>query len=232
MERGWRLILVLLFLIPNISYSASQFTHYFFGKVFAAHALRHNNEAFLYGNIFPDIRYLGSIPRNSTHFKKLQLSDIKNTSSSFVAGMKLHSFVDEKREQFAKKHGVYNLIRKYETVYDVTLLKLLEDQYFWNVEMAKSALNMIDHYPFKKIDFAKIDEKTFIKWNAWLHIYFSKPLSENISEYSKIKGKIFIVPNDVMKEWDGFFSKIVETKEFKEYCEALKKHFEDLFSKI
>ncbi|HWZ65843.1 MAG TPA: hypothetical protein VNX65_03525 [Patescibacteria group bacterium] len=63
---------------------------------------------FAIGNIFPDIRYLGVIDRELTHFKDVTLKDIHKEADSFRAGMLFHSIIDETREAFVLKHDSYS----------------------------------------------------------------------------------------------------------------------------
>ena len=68
-------------------------------KIFQNHFKDKNKADFYTGTVFPDIRYLGVIDRNKTHFKNLKISDVKK-ETSFWAGFKFHSFLDEAREKF------------------------------------------------------------------------------------------------------------------------------------
>jgi hypothetical protein len=62
---------------------------------------------FIIGNLFPDIRYLKVIDRESTHFTNVTLKDIQQESDSFKAGMLFHSLIDEAREAFVLSHQAY-----------------------------------------------------------------------------------------------------------------------------
>lgn len=91
--------------------------------------------AFLIGNQFPDIRYLGGIPREATHFAHVTLEEIRNEPSPFIAGMKLHTYVDNQRMAYAAADHIYDYLVT-EGLLDVipnltdliTTLKLIEDQ--------------------------------------------------------------------------------------------------------
>ncbi len=84
-----------------------------------------NRKKFYIGTSFPDIRYLGVIEREKTHYNGLKLEDIVN-EDAFYAGLKFHSFVDEVREKFVNSqsgHFVTNCSK-----YIATSIKFLEDE--------------------------------------------------------------------------------------------------------
>src|SRR3989344_5867553 len=82
------------------------------------------------GTSFPDIRYLGVIDRDKTHFDISKLGDLDNLPD-FIAGMKLHSLVDVVREKYMNDKGLYSLFP--ESKFLSQGVKMLED----NVLMSK-----------------------------------------------------------------------------------------------
>ena len=93
-------------------------------KVFNKHFSDKEKEEFYVGTSLADIRYLGVVERDKTHFKNLSLQDVIN-DNSFDAGLKFHSLVDEVREQFMRKHDYYSLFPKSELLSQAS--KVLED---------------------------------------------------------------------------------------------------------
>ncbi|MCA9770330.1 hypothetical protein KC460_03095 [Candidatus Dependentiae bacterium] len=85
-----------------------------------------NQDEFLLGTSFPDIRYLKVISREQTHNNSVTWRDIINEPSSFKAGMLLHALVDRERQLYMAKHEVYDFIPK--TRYCSHALKLFEDK--------------------------------------------------------------------------------------------------------
>ena len=70
-----------------------------------------DEKAYFVGTSFADIRYIANIDRNSTHFYNIhQISDISE-SSPFMIGLKVHSFVDEKRHKFMTDNGLFDIIK-------------------------------------------------------------------------------------------------------------------------
>jgi hypothetical protein len=69
---------------------------------------RFDHKKFIIGTSFPDIRYLKCVERGSTHVSQVSLEDIAQESGSFRAGLLFHSLVDLRREDFFKKHNLYD----------------------------------------------------------------------------------------------------------------------------
>ena len=85
---------------------------------------------FYVGTLFPDIRKLGTISRETTHFKNPTKEKLLALTNSFDIGMYLHSLVDHDREQILEELGMYSVIEK--TITNQTALKLLEDEVLYN----------------------------------------------------------------------------------------------------
>lgn len=66
---------------------------------------------YLVGTLFPDIRLLGSMPRERTHVKGVKLTDVVEAPSPFFAGMLMHSMVDTLRHDYMQDHGLYSITR-------------------------------------------------------------------------------------------------------------------------
>ncbi len=78
------------------------------------------------GNVFPDIRYLGVISRDLTHFKDPIISEMKKFKDPFQLGMYAHSLIDWEREKCLNKLGLYEILEKDRL--NTLALKLLEDE--------------------------------------------------------------------------------------------------------
>lgn len=85
-----------------------------------------DQNAFIAGTSFPDIRYITDISRSATHrLEKHSLMTVLDTSSSFEAGRRFHVFVDREREKFMREHDAYRFIKNGSL--KTQLLKLVED---------------------------------------------------------------------------------------------------------
>jgi hypothetical protein len=99
-------------------------------RVYDKHFYKLNRRDFLIGALFPDIRYLGHVKREITHFEKINFDHILAEKNSFLAGMLYHSFVDKIREEWMVGNGLYDLI-PYEHRW-MQAVKLFEDRFFYS----------------------------------------------------------------------------------------------------
>jgi len=90
---------------------AAPATHIILAKVVKDKYFPHIDEKKYYiGTSFADIRYIANIDRNLTHFYNINNPlDITDTSP-FMIGLKVHSFIDEKRVKFMRDNGLFELI--------------------------------------------------------------------------------------------------------------------------
>lgn len=65
---------------------------------------------YLVGTLFPDIRLLGSMPRERTHVKGVTLDAIAEAPTPFFSGMLVHSLVDVVRHDYMQEH-LYRVTR-------------------------------------------------------------------------------------------------------------------------
>src|ERR1700730_4679760 len=87
--------------------------------------------ACIVGTLFPDIRYIAKVERSKTHDKNVTLAELRAEKNAFIAGKKLHSFVDEKRAEFIDQKGIYDILTtrfKVPKEHIHTFLKFLEDE--------------------------------------------------------------------------------------------------------
>lgn len=140
-----------------------------------------DQDAFYVGTLFPDARYLGNFKRKSTHFKAVTLAEIQTQPNSFYKGLKLHSWLDETRESFAVKYGVYQKLQNIPKKHRASFLKFIEDELLFKQldwQMVKSSLSNTYTY---QADFGA-DEKSLFIWHNLLKIYFSFPPSKSLSQ--------------------------------------------------
>jgi hypothetical protein len=122
---------------------ATQVTHIATAdKLFDSCFSKFSKKDFYIGTTFPDIRYLGDVTRDQTHFYDLNLQNILKEENSFMAGLKFHCLVDLVREDFVSKEGIYSLFSTSDSKY--TVPKLLEDELFYN--KLKNWEEIIDFY--------------------------------------------------------------------------------------
>jgi hypothetical protein len=150
-------------------------------KVFNKHFSDKDKGSFYRGTVFPDIRYLGEIKRNETHFKDVSLFEVKK-ESSFFAGFKFHSLVDKIREKFIREQNLYSLFPSLKHL-KVTV-KLIEDKLLyseikdWNV--IRNNFNCFSEEEFS-FGISRVGIK---KWHDLLKSYFSQqPKKETMIKF-------------------------------------------------
>ena len=77
------------------------------------------------GTLFPDIRHLGIISRQHTHFDSVSLETLVGTGD-FETGMRVHAWVDATRDQFLREANMKEALPWHPFVPHA--LKLVEDE--------------------------------------------------------------------------------------------------------
>ena len=98
-------------------------------KVFNELFSKFDNKQFVLGTSFADIRYLGVIEREKTHYSGITLRQIQAEEDAFIAGLKFHSLVDKIREDYIISHDIYSRLPKSD--YISQAMKVCEDMYIY-----------------------------------------------------------------------------------------------------
>ena len=158
-------------------------------KIYKKHFSDKDFAKFIVGTSFPDIRYMGVIDRNVTHFRNLKLNDIKS-ENSFTAGLKVHSLVDEVREKFVRENGLYDLFP--ESQFRIQGVKFFEDRVLYDkIDNWSEILLSFDKVYDEEIDFG-VSKTSIERWHKYLisiltHKPTDKVLELFISEIGKPK---------------------------------------------
>ncbi len=188
-----------------------------------------DHSAFIVGTLFPDIRYAAEIPRAQTHEHNVQLQDICLVPSDyFSAGKKFHSYVDEKRERFAYRSHVYDIIKTVPIAYRATYLKFLEDEIIWDkVDKTDVILNLFHFSPEEKI--AMINEWDILKWHIKLMLYFQHRPSEHLTNLAQDNKGFQHIPPAVIADWAIRLPEQVKDERIKKYVGQLTVYFQTQF---
>jgi len=139
-------------------------------KVYKKHFSDKDKGEFYVGTSLPDIRYLGVVERDKTHFKNLSLKDVVN-NNSFDAGLMFHSLVDEVREQFMRRNNYYSLFPKSELQTQAS--KVLEDRVLYNrVDNWSDIISYFEKVYRSEIDLG-IKSSDVKRWHQLLQEYFT-----------------------------------------------------------
>ncbi|MBI5139935.1 MAG: zinc dependent phospholipase C family protein [Candidatus Vogelbacteria bacterium] len=202
---------------------ANQITHIVLSERVADELFpRFNRKDFLIGTVFPDIRYLGVIPREKTHFVGLSLADVLAETNSFMAGMKYHSLVDTVREAYVVRNDIYNKIPA--SKFNTQALKTFEDEILYEkVSGWDKAAGYFNSVLPEEREFG-IKEENLKKWHKILQDYFVPPLSDR-SLRLMISG---IVSAEVADEMMGLIVEMRGNKSLRELVEKMHEKWGEL----
>ena len=209
----------------EIKYMAAPITHIVLAdKLFERYFHGKDKKDFYVGTSFPDIRYMGIIDREKTHFSNVKLG-ILQSLSPFEAGLKFHSLVDKVREDFMKSKDVYALVPA--SPFTTQSLKFFEDKVLYE---KRGDWNEITPY-FKD---ATKDELSFglkeldiEKWHKFLQIYFTiGPNDQNIRTFVAAISK----PNEMAEEMIRLTKGMEENAQLRKIVVDFYTNFEDIAS--
>ncbi|MCL4382741.1 hypothetical protein M1545_03035 [Patescibacteria group bacterium] len=160
---------------------ASQITHIVYGKkIFERQKENIIWPEFTVGTTFPDIRYIANIDRSLLHETETKEEMIPK-ENSFLAGKYVHSLVDEKREDFISKEGVYEILPKVRLT--ATAVKLVEDEITYpKLQNWKEIAGYFDQVLPYELSFG-LGKDIIEKWHQFLKHYISAPPNEKMWEY-------------------------------------------------
>lgn len=145
-----------------------------------------DKEKFFIGTCFPDIRYVANVSRNETHFKNANLNQIKK-DGPFWAGLKFHSYLDQKRDEYLSKTKLSSLVPESDQVDRAT--KLFEDQLLYSKvkdwsEYLKYLSSIVDDQAI-----FGLEKKEITNWQKLLQRYFSnKPNNLSVRSFCNALG--------------------------------------------
>lgn len=145
-------------------------------KVFDKYFSEFARKEFFIGTSFPDIRYLGVITRDKTHFEGATLSNIQN-EKAFRAGLYFHTLLDNIRENYIIRANAYSLIPDFK--HNVQTLKLFEDEILYEKinDWSEISLYLNEILP-EELSFP-VKKEDIINWHEMLKNYFlQKPNRE------------------------------------------------------
>ncbi len=194
-------------------------------NVYAPDYTEEEKKLFLLGTVFPDIRYLGVIKREQSHFKGVTLQKVLKANNPFQRGMLFHSFVDEYREKFVHRVAIEKKISGVPTQWRGTLLKLVEDQLLhekYNWSQIKMFLGTI---PEEEKNFG-IEAHALTQWHTGLAFYFSATPSFILTQLSLFDQGILSLDAEQVKLWSTLIPQYAGDSHFQKYVDNLLKAFD------
>lgn len=220
------ILIVLLSFLP-LSYAAGPVTHIVLGEEWLAQRApeytQEQKKLFLLGTLFPDIRYLGTIKREDTHFKKVSLDKVQKETSIFRQGMLFHSFVDEFREKWIKSHSIEKQLSHITDYHQRgTFLKLIEDQILYSTMSWGKFCQSLMTIPSEERAYG-IDEKTLTEWHTALTLYFAASPSVLLTQIGLFEKDFLNMKAAEIKEWGKALPEYAED-------ETMKQHVSDMMA--
>lgn len=160
---------------------------------------KEQKQEMLVGTLFPDIRYMGVITREETHYQNIELTDLVQELSPFEKGKKFHSYVDRIRAHLVRESGIESQIEDIPEQQLHSFLKFLEDEILFNQTDTAFTIEALDSY-FEE-ELKQISRQDVEKWHQILQNYFSIRPSELLATLVKHNVAVFNIPNEVLRKW-------------------------------
>lgn len=180
---------------------------------------------FYIGTSFPDIRYLDEIDRSKVHFRGVKLAEIKS-ETSFVAGLKFHSLIDDIRENFIRSRHLYSLLPDVE--YKTQAIKSVEDKVLYGkLENWKEISNYLDEVCEEEIALGA-SLPGVRRWHRYLKNYFFQgPKPEVVvSSFTNLGW-----PKEIVGDLLGLIKSLEKNSEVIKIIEGFYEEFETLLGK-
>lgn len=221
---AWYLSLILL-LIPLSSQCGAPIMHLVLAQRWLDCQDKYTpaeRDAFLVGTLYPDIRYVTPLSREATHKSGVTLEQVSEASTSFLAGLLLHCYIDEWRAGLVRKWDALELVGKAPRA--DTLLKLVEDELLY-AEYRERPFSPLLHYEKDELA-AGIDREDVVKWHTLLAKYLSQRPSQILAQFKRARRSIFDVDAETVAIWSEEVPLLAKKPEAQEYVDRILSEFE------
>lgn len=221
------LLIFICVLLPIQVVAAGPMTHVYLGlkwlDVYGSEYDEQQRQAFLIGTVFPDIRYIARVSRNVTHTKNVHLQDVLQAKSEFDQGVKFHSYVDNERFEFLKRHPIQKKISTLKEPHKSIYVKLVEDQMIY----PKADWRFMKQTLFSPVAEEKqydIDFGTITQWHMGLSYYFSMLPSSILSQIAMFDKGILMLDSETVEKWSVSIKETADDKNYQQYLTDLTDH--------
>lgn len=223
---------ILFVLTCASSFAATPITHVYMAERWMQYVESFEGDkraAFILGNLFPDIQYLGDVSRTDTHEANPLIETVYKTEEPFRKGACLHAFVDKMREALVVEWQIYSHVSEYASGHQMaTLLKLVEDEILYQPAAAADAAQIVKNIIPEEIA-TEISKKTLKKWHYFLSVYFSMPPSQLLELMSEQNLPLLNIPPETIKLWSQIVPKLAQKPELIDYVRRLDDAFTETF---
>ena len=224
---------VLFFLVfASQAFSANPITHIYLTEQwlqFNSTFTEKQASAFIVGNLYPDIEYLETTKIAETHLLNVTLDDIDKAPDAFTAGVLLHSYVDEQRDDIIAVSNIYNCFQEVASSGHLdTLLKLVEDEMIYDKIDVLATFNALQKFPLQEKK-QGLTMQDLQEWHLFLSLYISVRPSDIIKYLADTNETLLDVPAETVKLWNKHFIAFTQKPEVKAYVEELTQNFSNEF---
>lgn len=147
----------------------------FADKIFTKFFPDKDRAAFLVGTSFPDIRYLGVIDRDKTHFPINELSEVED-ESSFITGMRFHALLDSISSEYRKSTNMHSLFP--DSKFISQAVKFWEDKILYNTIGDWEEIRGFFEVVYEEEKLFGIKDEDLRKWHTLLQSYLIAPTTD------------------------------------------------------
>lgn len=171
------------------------------------------------GTSLPDIRKLGNIERDVTHFKEPTIREILEEKDDHKKGVLLHLLLDKKRFGYYKRNNIFSLFPSEDFHIKDNLSKLVEDMILYKkvdnwIEISEYLLdtNNYTDWEITDEDIKKWNEiiRAYINQGKGINLYAIKPLGydeQRIGRINKIATEL-IKDTRIVRRVENFYKEI------------------------
>lgn len=219
----YELLCMLFLLITTAIHGAGPVVHVYGAELFFQHCRpyysKREKAAFIRGTLFPDIRYIAGLPRNSTHTKKVTLAQVCAEPDPFRAGKLFHSYIDDQRAQRSWKEGMHRHIL-YENKQNSHLQKVVEDEICYSKICARCTLNALKSYESPELQDGVSFYHTLI-YQSNLTDYLRQSPRELFRTRASTKRGYLLLNLPTVQEWSSLIENYAKDTKVIQYVQTL-----------
>lgn len=234
MRQIYLIIAMAVGLLSSVAQAAGPAMHIALGNkwlsFFAQEYSEQEKKLFLLGTVFPDIRYLGVVKRNQTHYQDVTLEKVYAQTTPFMRGVYFHSFVDEYREKYIREHDIKKKVSALPRALQGTFLKVVEDE----ILHAKHDWSEFRIYLSVIPDEEKIldiQDETLTQWHTGLTFYFTACPSIILTQLSLFEKGILTLDAATVKSWSILVPQYAANPEMIKYLDNFMASFDKTLHK-
>jgi len=179
---------------------------------------------FILGTLLPDISCDIKGEKLNVHEYGVQLEDVATCEDPFLAGLKLHCFIDEFRKPILEKADLFTLLT--DVSRPSTLIKVIEEEHVYDtIEIGK----LLGQLRSIKADDQKLEvpAEVMVEWYRQLARYCSERPFEHLLLVQQTHRPILNLTLDHAGEWEQCIPKYLNHERFTSYTSDYLNSFDE-----